>query len=233
MSTITSTIEAITANTRKFVEQQTKASSSARNLTWTIMAEVYALGLEAFKPENAVDFDRELFAHGLDPAKQGENPWLKVINVAVGDFEINSKGKRYWKANQSFSKYARALRYMQSKGVKAEFAKEFIRAKTEHVTGGSEASRCHLIGMIAADKLVHRPVRRDMTDRKAMAAALASPALAEVAIPALEEDAPRFARVFGEVRDGMFVIRGLIEGSEGAAKHDINKLGKALLKEAS
>lgn len=228
MSTITSTIEAITANTRKFVEQQNKAATSARNLTWTIMAEVYALGLEAFKAENAVDFDRELHAHGLNPAKEGENPWLKVINVAVGDFYINAKKKRKWRPNVSFSKYARALRYMQGQGVTAEGARDYIRNPRSY-TDAKGIQGKHLIGMIAADKIVNPGLKRDMTDKKAMDIVLACPPLGAVAIPGTEGWVPKYARAYGEFRDGVFILRGLIADSEDAAKQDLNKAGKALL----
>jgi hypothetical protein len=229
MSTITSTIEAITANTRRFVEQQTKASTSARNLTWTIMAEVYALGLEAFKPENAVDFGRELRAHGLKPATGDENPWLKVVNVAVGDFEMTGKtgkAKRKWKPNRSFSKYARALRYMESQNVEADDALAYIKATTSHTDAKGEGGK-HLIGMIEADKIKYPASTRDFSDPVAVAKAEANP-LGIIAMPSDTRPGRHYTRAFGYVENGVFVVIGQLPDSERAAKLDAHKAGKAL-----
>lgn len=225
MTSITTRIEAITANARKFAEKKDAYDKSARNLTWSIVAEVYALGLEALDPANEVDYDRELNAHGLKPAQPGENPWLKVLNVAVGHFYINADDKRAWKPNASFSKYARALRFMESQGVTAADALAYIKDKREYVTDNKGR---HLIGMIEADKVVHPPQKRDNTDPNAIKKALDREPLGVVELPETDGSMPRYARAYGEIRDGKFVVVGLISDSEDAAKSDLNKAGKAL-----
>ena len=224
MNTITNRIDAITANAKKFTDKQTNYNTNSRTLTWTIVADVYALGLLAFQPENARDFDQELLSRKLNPAKDGENPWLKVINVAVGELYTNSKGKRAWKPNASFSKYARALRYMESQNVSTEGALAYIK-RDHSYTDAKGAQSKHLIGMIAADKLVHPAVVRDMTDATAVARIVGKP-LGSIPMPTDTRKGRHFTRAFGYVENGVFVLLGQLRDTDKAAKLDASKAGK-------
>lgn len=224
MNTITNRIDAITADAKKFTDKQNNYNTSSRSLTWTIVADVYALGLLAFQPENARDFDQELLSRKLNPAKQGENPWLKVINVAVGEHYLKTKGKRAWKANASFSKYARALRYMESQNVTAEDALAYIKNDRSY-TDAKGAQSKHLIGMIAADKLVNPAVERDMTDAAAVARIVSKP-LGSIPMPTDTRKGRRFTRAFGYVENGVFVLLGQLRDTDKAAKLDASKAGK-------
>lgn len=224
MNMITTHIDAIAAKATTFNEKKSGYEKSSRKLTWTIVADVYALGLLAFRPENARDFDHELDARGLKPAKDGENPWLKVINVAVGELYLTSKGKRAWKPNASFSKYARALRYMESQKVTAEGAPAYIK-RDHSYTDAKGAQGKHLIGMIGADKIVNPAVERDMTDAAAVARVVGKP-LGSIPMPSDTRKGRRFTRAFGYVENGVFVLLGQLRDTDKAAKLDASKAGK-------
>jgi hypothetical protein len=224
MNTITNRIDAIAAQATAFNEKKIGYEKNSRKLTWTIVADVYALGLLAFEPENARDFDHELTARGLRPAKNGENPWLKVINVAVGEQYLKSNGKRAWKPNASFSKYARALRYMEGQKVTAEDALAYIKNDRSY-TDAKGAQAKHLIGMIAADKLVNPAVERDMTDAAAVARAVGKP-LGSIPLPTDTRKGRHFTRAFGYVENGVFVLLGQLRNTDKAAKLDASKAGK-------
>lgn len=224
MNTITNRIYAITANAKKFTDKQSNYNTSSRDLTWTIVADVYALGLLAFQPENARDFDQELLSRNLKPAKDGENPWLKVINVAVGEQRLNTKSKRVWKANASFSKYARALRYMESQNVIPDDALAYIKNDRSYTDAKGDQGK-HLIGMIAADKIVNPAVERDMTDAAAVARVVSKP-LGSIPLPADTRKGRHFTRAFGYVEGGVFVLLGQLPDTAKAAKLDASKAGK-------
>lgn len=235
MTTIAARIEAISARNTKLVSQQATYELNTRKAIWSLMAEVYALGLATKEITHAFEYDALLEARGIKPAKPDENEWLKVIQVSCGRHieKKTSKGiVLKWQTNASMSKYARALRHMERKGVDPAVALDFIADERDWVETGNAGNRRHLIGMAEADKLVMPTIKRKTTNDKAIKRA-ASEAQAGVSVNFGRTKRRQFIRVTGYVENGQFFPVAPIENSEDAARRDLHKMGLRLIAEAA
>ena len=227
MNKLIETANSISRDTVEFQAKQDRFAATSRDTIWTIMAAVYRLGLETKVKANTYDYDALLQSRDVKPAKAGENEWLKVIEVSCGRFVPHPTKSLTWKKNTSMAKYARALRFMESQGVTAADALGFIQSEAEHVEKGSAANRRHLNGMIAADSKANPPRRRDTTKPENIKRATRDVPQG-MALPFATKKR-QYVRVFGYMENGEFVPLGKVENSEGAARQDVNRLGRSLL----
>jgi hypothetical protein len=229
MNTITERANAISKSNGELVAKQSRFTANTRKAIWSLIADVYALGLASKQDDNVADYDALLSARGLKPAKADENEWLKVIQVSCGThYERKGNKGLGWTPNSSITKYARALRFMETQGVDPADALAFIGKEADWVDSGKAISRRHLIGMIAADKIVHPAITRDRTKPDAIKAALQS-AGNGVEVPFGASSRREYLRVFGYVEAGLFHPIGKVEGSEQTAKLDVHRAGMAIL----
>lgn len=220
--TIEERIAAISSNTRALQDLLNNHSTTAREQTASLLAEVYGAGLFAKQPGHEDELVKAMNARRLLAPKPEENAWGKLIRTCCGDWHreangqpvVHADGTRTWVSNRSLDKYARVLRHAEERGVTQDRFVSFVLGYSDDRHGRM------LDGIIKADKEKYPAVTRGLSPEKlSLANSVAQTNVqASVELTSTAGKVDReFVCAFGYVENGQFHIIDLMADSQKAA----------------